>query len=73
MLSYYLTTGEGALVSCSLALIASVGLWKLIGVTRHVASRGLSETQKQCEIPECSEIDSRSICICGEQRFVILH
>jgi hypothetical protein len=96
MLSYHLTTREGAgvvltntathsdrgqrgysmleaLVSCSLALIASVGLWKLISATRQLALRGLSETKAQCSIPECSESNYHSICICGEQRFIVLH
>jgi Tfp pilus assembly protein PilV len=62
-----------ALVSCSLALIASVGLWKLISATRQLASRGLSETKAQCAIPECSANNHQSICVCGEQRFVVLH
>ena len=62
-----------ALISCSIALIASVGLWKLIGATRHLAFRALSETQKQCAIPECSEIGHATVCLCGEQRFTVLH
>lgn len=61
-----------ALVACSLTIIASVGLWKLICATRHLARESLHETQLSCETPQCSDLNHTTICVCGDRRMVIL-
>jgi hypothetical protein len=61
-----------ALISASLTLIAGAGLWKLVTSTRHLAEAGFTEGSPACETPQCSELDYRVVCECGEQHFVIL-